>query len=287
MTDYQTAIKLALKDCQQMLPRISNKNRDDLFSLVRKSNKDIVAAFIDTFPQSSLLNVVDYYLNNYKYFCIRSERHSITNRYSIKVGVATLPFSSIIEKFPSFFSFSREVQLLNDILFYAIIEKDQPYMKQKELAEELSKLLGKNYNKLSINFLQQALYKYLFLISGGDDAFSRIYSKKRNIRLIFDGIIWRRCKNISDMDKLYELAVSKKVPADNVLCVLMDSLVRERENSEELNRNITRHPAWCYNNLSGNGLCSELGIECHSTIGCPFFQKAKKLPSGAIKLDLD
>lgn len=287
MKNYLSTIKLAIGEIQQILPNINYSNKEILFSSVKSSNKLIVSAYINSFPQSSLPDIVEYYLSNYRYSCIRSERHAQTQKYNIRLVSEILPFSLVMQRFPSLFNLSSNLQKLNDALFYAIMQKDGSHLNQERVAQALSKALEEECRQLSTGFLEKALQQFLLLISDGNEKFAKAYGRRRNIRLINQQIFISKCKSIADMYKILESELYKEVLPSNILCLLADSLVREFENVEETNHNITRHPAWCYNNISGNGKCRELNIVCHTTIGCPFFQKAKKLPSGAIQLGGD
>lgn len=283
MQDYLTSIRSAIFEIKKILPNINLSNKESLFSLVRDSNKLIVSAYVKSFPQQSLSSIVSYYLSNYRYSCIRCECHPQTKTYNIKLASAILPFSAIAQSCPILFQFSDESRRLNDTLFYAIMQKDGSPSNQEQVVRELSRVIYQNRDQLSISFLDIALRQYLSLISNNDLEFVKIYGKRRNIRLINQQILISKCKSFSDIYKIGS-SCYKEIPPSNILYLLIDALVRELENSEKANHKITRHPAWCYHNIYGNGKCKELNIVCHTTVGCPFFQKAEQLPSGAIHL---
>lgn len=286
MQEYSSTIKSIIGDAQHILLQIDSSNKEKLFLFVKNSNKIIASAFVNSFPKTSLPEIVDYYLTHYRYSCIRSERHSQTQRYSIRLESTILPFSAVMQQFSTLFYMSGSLEKLNNALFYAIMQIDGAQINREKVAEQLSNTVNLTYGQLSISFLEKALRQFLFLVSDGNIKFVNTYGKRRNVKLINQQIFISKCKNISDIYKILESPeFYKEIAPSNILGLLVESLVRDMESAEESERNITRHPTWCYHNITGNGKCKELNIICHTTVGCPFFQKAKRLPSGATQMN--
>lgn len=273
MLEYQTVLKDAIKECSGVAANTDIWEKDALFNLVKAQNKKIIKAFLAEFPQSSLIEVTNFFRLNYKCCCIRSEQHKQTLRYSIRLDSRVLPFSLVKEHCPSLFKTSHELQRLNDILFYAIFELSVGSGNRAKVEADLAKILEIPYVHLSRSSLYNLLRLYLKEISDDDHDFVGIYSKRSSVRLLSN--------RVCSLQYTHRKSSKSLMPQD-MLCLLMDAIAVQEESDTEGNRSITRHPAWCYYNMIGDNKCKELGIQCHSTIGCPFFQKAKRLPSGAV-----
>ena len=285
MSEYLSVLKQSMKESIKLAMELQNSAVDThpsqtLKKYVQECNQKILEAFISTYPHASPVEIINFYLENYKYQRLKCE-----GRFLSKTNVIfenkILSFATVLKYYPSYFSFSDD---LNTLLFRMIIVLNSRQEFSKELIYDSPKKFQLEKYGISRNGINFWLKNYLLEASNGDTGFSIKYARKSSINLIYRQIIrsmsdatyTRFCRNCNSY---------KNIPVKNILVLLMDAIVTEQEATLNSSRVIKRHPAWCYYNMMGNGKCSEFNIECHSTIGCPFFKKALRTPSGAIKID--
>lgn len=291
MSEYLSVLKQSMREAIRLAkePQTSISGFDCVQSLkyvqslkkyVQDCNQRILEEYLLNYPHSSPTETINFYLQNYKYQRLKCEGNS-----ALKINVIfenqILHFSKITEYYSSLFTFPDD---LNTLLFRMIIVLNSCQAATEEFircSPKKFKLEDYGVSRNSASFL---LRDYLIDISNGDMAFSNKYGRKSSIDLIYRQII-RTMGKATYAHFTKNRSAYKDIPVKNILTLLMDAIVTEKEAAIDSSRIIKRHPAWCYYNMIGHGKCIEFNTECHSTIGCPFFKKALRTPSGAIKID--
>ena len=285
MPEYLSVLKQSMKESIKLAIELQKSAFDvqhfqKLKKYVQECNQKILEEFLFNYPHSSSIEIINFYLENYKYQQLKCE-----GRFPSKTNVIfenkILSFSTVLKYYPSFFSFSDD---LNTLLFRMIIVLNSRQEFKKDLISDSPKKFELEKYGISRQNASILLRKYLLEVSNGAIGFSNQYAKKSNLDLIYRQII-RSMGNTTYTRFCRNYSTYKNIPVKNILVLLMDATVTEQELALTSSRVIKRHPAWCDYNMIGDGQCSEFNIECHSTIGCPFFKKALRTPSGAIKVD--
>lgn len=286
MSEYLTVLKQSMKESIKLARELQNNNAlyfenfQELKKYIQECNQKIFKEFISDYPHSSSVEIIQFYLENYSYRRLKCERKLGTG-INVIFEDKILDFSTLMVHYSSLFSYSAD---LNALLFRMILVLNLCREYKKELIDISPKKYELEKYGISRNETCYLLRKYLYEISNGDVDFTRKYGRKSNLDLIYKQII-RTMSEATYMKLCRNRSTYKNIPIKNIIALLMDAIVTEQEMVSSASRTINRHPAWCYYNMIGNGKCIEFNRECHSTIGCPFFKKAIRLASGAIKID--
>lgn len=290
MKKYQDAIHSSIQYCSNFARTheiITLNDKNTLTAMVKESNKVILSAFLNEFPNDSVFELCQHYLNNYMVAKLYVEQNKQKNYYNIKLSFSVLDFSQVISYFQFFFPSTPFIKQINDLLFYLISSQKINLFSNSEkedLMASLCRILDLNFPQpLTTKFIYAALHRYLkFAFNNNIDATSK-YSKKKYFNIII-AHIYKISGNFY-VKYYFEKRKNSRLHPSNILTLLMNGIVAQQVyDSQKNNHQITRHPSWCYHNINSKNRCDIFDIKCHSTIGCPFFCKIEKLPSGAIKL---
>lgn len=281
MSDYLVVLNRSMKEAMRLILENQNQLRKDgqeIKNRIKDLNKSIEDSYLQMMPNDSIINIVRYFLLHYKYQRLKCEGRLIPT--NVIFASKILPFSTIVKYRSSFFNFPTK---LNDVIFYIqLVDVKFPH-KWKEMVSDLERryqLQGLPKNKSALKSL---LRQYLLKLSGGDSTFANEFATDNNVQILSMAI---HAKTSLSLTQYYSIKTLDDIYSNfhplNIFTLLMDAMVAFAEMQSVKTHNISRHPSWCYYNKTGR--CEEFNKECHSTIGCPFFKKSEKLPSGAIKL---
>ena len=281
MSDYLVVLNRAMKEAVCLILENQEqlqKNGLEIKNRVRDLNKAIENSYLEMMPNDSMVNIISYFLQHYKYQRLKCEGRAIPTNVIFTSKI--IPFSTVAKYRSSFFSFPNK---LNDAIFYIrLVEMRFPH-KRKELVADLESRYQLQGLPRKNNDLKPLLRQYFLELSGRDSNFADEFTSDNSIRILSMAIHVKTSLSVTQYYSIKTLDdIYSNFRPHNIFILLMDAMVELTEMESAKTHSISRHPSWC--NYNKTGKCEEFNKECHSTIGCPFFKKGKKLPSGAIKL---